>query len=86
MDVMRLSFAELLADIGFLRCGRRSHGPRRTPSGRYSAEAMEIAIAGASKNASNLELLRAVLCAGMVCVSILYTVRKLMCNKYLDVQ
>eukprot|EP00803_Ostreobium_quekettii_P005001 evm.model.scf_1088.2 EVM.evm.TU.scf_1088.2 scf_1088:8376-21349(-) len=65
MYSMRLQFAEYLADIGFLKCGRRAPGQRRTPSGRYSVESMEQAISGASRNASNLELLRAILCAGM---------------------
>lgn len=65
MEAMRLHFAELLADIGFLRCTRRRSGMRPTPSGRYGIEELGAVIGESSKNESNLQLLRAVLCAGM---------------------
>ena len=66
MDKMRLHFAELLANIGFLKISADGHQSRaRSPSGRYSFYALEDAIYEHSMNSATLELLRAVLCSGM---------------------
>jgi len=66
MDQMRLHFAELLANIGFLKIehsGQQRY--HQSPSGRYSIPALEDAIYAHSRNSATLELLRAVLCSGV---------------------
>ncbi|GMH39242.1 hypothetical protein BSKO_07140 [Bryopsis sp. KO-2023] len=68
MEQMRYQFAELLANIGFINVDTRPTNltnRRRSFSGRYYMESVDKAVEKHSKNASNLELLRSVLCAGM---------------------
>ncbi|CAG9462498.1 unnamed protein product [Pedinophyceae sp. YPF-701] len=55
---LRLQFAELLADVGFLPVEGRG-------AGKPSRAALEKAIDAHSFNADNVNLLRAVICAGM---------------------
>lgn len=66
MDQMRLHFAELMANIGFLKVNTSSrHSRQRSPSGKYDIFALEDAIYEQSQNSSTLELLRAILCSGI---------------------
>lgn len=66
MEQMRLHFAELLANIGFLKIDRPTRRAfQRSPSGRYDLHTLEDAIFEHSRNSATLELLRAVLCSGM---------------------
>eukprot|EP00210_Caulerpa_lentillifera_P002836 g2710.t1 len=65
MEKMRLHFAELLANIGFLNVVTDNRRPMYRRRGRDGFDGLEQAIFEHSKNSSTPELLRAVLCSGM---------------------
>ena len=60
MEDMRRQFLDLLADMGFLGSDFSSRG------GKPNTRSLKSALAGYSHHVEDLELLRAVLCAGMV--------------------